>query len=474
MALSPLNSPCPPRPRHPNHSPASSSRNLPLLLLLLLLFLSSFLPFLSAQSPTTRASLDASPISWSYPHEAHHSLHAPLDKTAVYWNYGGSTVLTQSHIRLTPTTQDRRGWLWNEYPLEAANWEVEWVVEVTSKPHFGGDGMCMWVLAPMDDPSLIATRSDALEGPIFGMKTDFKGLGVCLDVYDNDSKRNNPTLFVLEQTRDSPVPQWHHDTDFEEDMVTDKPTSLSLHSDPAYTGHKCIAEVRNTGRYSRILAKLLHGVLHVYVDTSDSAQYKFCLAVNVRGKYKDHHLAFTAATGGVADNYDLREITTRYLKEEDKEFDDGQLGRLKTGSSGGWGTRGSSLFWLLVNGVSAGLIGVVALQLWTYHSLLTDRIDLVTICQRINPFILPHYAAHAALFLLLLFSASWWAAVANLPALGWKGWEFAKKAWLFSPATVGPVKGHAKGRVSVYWKLGGMLAFYAVMQLYYLYRLLAG
>ena len=445
-------------------------------LLFLLLSLSSFLPLACSQGvgATTRASLDASPISWNYPHEAHHSLHAPLDKTAVYWNYGGSTVLTQSLIRLTPAVQDRRGWLWNEYPLESANWEVEWVVEVASKPHFGGDGMCMWALQGLDDPSYIAARSDALDGPIFGMKSDFKGLAVCLDVYDNDNKRNNPTVFVLERTREQPVPLWHHDTDFEEDMLSDKPTSLTLHSDPAYSAHKCIADVRNTGRNSRLLVKLLHGVLHVYVDVSDNNAYKFCLAVNVKGQYKDHHLAFSAATGGVADNYDLKEITTRYLKEEDQDFDDQRLGRLRSGAGGGWGGRMSALYWLLVNALQAGLLGVVALQLWTYHSMLAERIDLVAICQRINPFILPHYAAHAALCALLLLAGAWWPLLFNLPALGWKVYEFVKKTWLFSPATVGPVKGHARGRVSVYWKLGGTLAFYALMQLWYLVRLFAG
>ena len=51
----------------------------------------------------------------------------------VYWNFGGSTVLTKSAIRLTPSTQDRRGWLWNEYPLESPHWEMEYKLEVFSK-----------------------------------------------------------------------------------------------------------------------------------------------------------------------------------------------------------------------------------------------------------------------------------------------------------------------------------------------------
>ncbi len=70
-------------------------------------------------------------MSTQYQPEVHHSLRPPLDGAQVYWNYGGSTVLTKHIIRLTPATQDRRGWLWNEYPLESINWEVEFKVRVT-------------------------------------------------------------------------------------------------------------------------------------------------------------------------------------------------------------------------------------------------------------------------------------------------------------------------------------------------------
>ena len=441
------------------------------ILLLLVTLLSSPLPVSSQASLSTRSALETSPVSMDHPVEQHHSLHTPLDKTQVYWNYGGSTVLTNSLIRLTPSTLDRRGWLWNEYPLESANWEVEWAMEVHSKPHFGGDGMCMWALAGVQDPSF-SQRADALDGPIFGMKPDFDGLGVCFDVYDNDNKRNNPAVFVLEQSRGANQRNWHHDTDYEEDMVTTKPATTP--HDPSYAAHKCIADFRNTGKSARVLVKLLHGVLHVYIDVSESGQYKFCLAVQLVGSYKDYHLAFSAATGGVADNVDIKEVSTRYLKDTDREFDDEKLGRLKSGLKSGWGRRMSALYWFVVNGASVAVIGIVGLQLWTYHSLLQQRIDLVAICQRINPFILPHYAGHALLCALLLLNAQWLPLLLNAPLLGWKAWEFAKKTWLFSPASVGPVKGHARGRVSVYWKLGGMLAFYAVMQLYYFYRLFAG
>jgi mannose-binding lectin 1 len=70
-------------------------------------------------------------------------------------------------------------------------------MEVFSKPHFGGDGLAFWVLAGDMDPSF-SSEPDSLNGPIFGMKSEFKGFGVLFDVYDNDNRRNNPSVFVLE------------------------------------------------------------------------------------------------------------------------------------------------------------------------------------------------------------------------------------------------------------------------------------
>ncbi len=58
-----------------------------------------------------------SPVSTQYKAEPQHSLHPPLDHSQVYWNFGGSSVLTKKFIRMTPATQGVKGWIWNEYPL---------------------------------------------------------------------------------------------------------------------------------------------------------------------------------------------------------------------------------------------------------------------------------------------------------------------------------------------------------------------
>jgi len=46
------------------------------------------------------------PVSHEHKIEQHHSLHSPIDKSQVYWNFGGSTVVTKNFIRLSPSTQD--------------------------------------------------------------------------------------------------------------------------------------------------------------------------------------------------------------------------------------------------------------------------------------------------------------------------------------------------------------------------------
>ncbi len=77
----------------------------------------------------------------------------------------------------------------------------------------------------------------------------------------------------------------------------------------------------------------------------DGVGYKFCLAVAFDKSYKDYHFAFSAATGQVADNHDLLEITTRYLAASDAEFDDSSLPSMNaTSSSSSLGT----FFWVML------------------------------------------------------------------------------------------------------------------------------
>lgn len=237
--------------------------------------------------------------------------------------------------------------------------------------------------------------------------------------------------------------------------------------------HKCVADIRNTGKSSKVLIKYLHKNLHVYVDNNEGLGYKFCLAVRLEEEFKDHHIAFTAATGQVADNHDILEITTRYLKQTDVEYDDSQLEHL--------GLQGyvqhhslNMLFYFLLSVLCGGCLAVAGYQIWQYHVLSAARIDVVQICAKINPYVLSHYVAHGALTVLLLLGGMYWFFLLNVPLLGWRLYEFSKKNFLFSPSLIGPAKGHAShAKYHIHIKLGGACVLYAIMEVVFLYRMFA-
>jgi hypothetical protein len=345
---------------------------------------------------------------------------------------------------------------------------VEVEFRVHSRGHFGGEGFCAWLISAADiDPSN-SQRSDSLNGPIFGLRDDFDGYGICIDVYDNDNKRNNPSVFVLNQDKKSGEKlSFDHDTDFENAMWKSLPNvfpAMFTKDAVKYSAYKCVADVRNGQMPSKLLFRVLHNILHVYVDSS-AAGYKYCFAVMMDRDTRDYHLAFSAATGQVADNHDINSISTRYLLDSSKEFDDTKLGRLgDIGKS--QGGRMGGLLSLIINLISIALIALVAFQLYTYHSLLTSRIDLVQICTQINAFVMPHYILHSFLAVMLLFSGRWIMFLFHVPALGFKVYEYVKKRMMFTPATIGPTKGHASGKISVYTLLGIHLGFYIVLEIY--------
>lgn len=108
-----------------------------------------------------------------------HSLYAPyIDQELQnrWWDFGAdSYVNTNKHIRLTRAAPSQTGWLWSRLPITAANYVVEVEFKISGDMgHLYGDGLAMWF-----------TKERAQEGPIFGSKDQFEGLGIFLDTYAN-------------------------------------------------------------------------------------------------------------------------------------------------------------------------------------------------------------------------------------------------------------------------------------------------
>lgn len=108
-----------------------------------------------------------------------HSLSQPYldsDLQSRWFDFGGSTVIrADQYIRLTGNYPSEAGWLFSRVPLTATNWEVEFEFKIHGSGTLFGDGMAFWV-----------TKSRVEEGPVFGMRDEFEGLGIFFDTYKNN------------------------------------------------------------------------------------------------------------------------------------------------------------------------------------------------------------------------------------------------------------------------------------------------
>jgi len=377
--------------------------------------------------------------------------------------------MTRNVMRLTQDTQDRKGWLWNDYPLESEHFEIEFTLEIFSKPNYGGDGMCMWVLSSDHDPSF-ADDDKGLSGAVLGMKEDFEGLGVCFDVYDNDQRRNNPSVFTLFQSKDKKK-EFNHDNDYEDDMIKAMPDSGSFGSSKEKMAHKCVADVRNAGKPHKILVKFLHGILHVYVDSQSGAGYKFCLSVKVEASLMDYHIAFTAATGQVADAHDVHEVSVRYLDVEDEDPDDLNMDSYSSGRSRSWGDT----FFTLIAYATYGLMGIAVNQAIIFKRLTTARIDIVRVCKSLNETIAGLFIAQAALTFICLITFNWLLLIFNIPMGIFRFYMFLNgEMHMREGAVTGDgEKGHGSSGVSTKIRIGANLGHGLLCTIYCIYRQLS-
>ena len=62
---------------------------------------------------------------------------------------------------------------------------------------------------------LISAESTYFDSDLYVfLVKDFRGLGVIFDIYDNDSRRNNPAIFILYNPNGTTV-NYNHDNDYQ-------------------------------------------------------------------------------------------------------------------------------------------------------------------------------------------------------------------------------------------------------------------
>ncbi|ETO17291.1 lectin, partial [Reticulomyxa filosa] len=145
-----------------------------------------------------------------------------------------------------------------------------------------------------------------LAGPIFGIREDFEGFGICFDTYDNDGSRDNPRIFVIKNEQGNMTSKWDHDHDFQQNLIREKPEKDLMHD--------CTCDYR--------LKELVKAIFTYRKGIS-------CLTIQIGMNTKGMHFAVSALTGQVADTHDIFVITSHYLTDKDAYVDDKRLSQYR-------------------------------------------------------------------------------------------------------------------------------------------------
>ena len=216
-----------------------------------------------------------------------HSLVPPYissDFQNKWWDFGGNTVVdSNNNIRLTFDRPSQTGWVFSRYPMNSKDFTVEFGAQVSGKgTHLYGDGMAFWL-----------TTERAIQGPVFGFKDMFNGLGIFVDTYRN-AKSDVDFPYVMA-------------------MLGDGKTSYDHKSDgKANEIGGCSAKNIRDGPF-KIRVTYKGGELTLDLQYHDKSEWENCFVVPDVQLPEQKYIGVTALTGELSDNHDLISISAMSL-----------------------------------------------------------------------------------------------------------------------------------------------------------------
>ncbi|EDQ84557.1 uncharacterized protein MONBRDRAFT_34633 [Monosiga brevicollis MX1] len=251
---------------------------------------------------TSRKSLGHDPAGYVYQHHtvAHPYMNSGMD--IPHWRIGGSTLVTDSYIRLTPDRQSRRGYLWNSRPYKLLATQVpedegsmsDFQLDISFHVHgqgvrLYGDGFAVWY-----------TKESEEMGPVFGNRDKFTGLGIFFDTYSNVQQGHQQYISVMigdgEQAYD-------HDVDGGDAKIAGCPLRFRSRSD-------------EVPYHARIIYQ--DKILRMHLDLN-TGNWHECFVVRRVHLPPGYHFGVTAATGDLADNHDIISFKVSEPVEMDPE-----------------------------------------------------------------------------------------------------------------------------------------------------------
>eukprot|EP01105_Mastigella_eilhardi_P006735 TRINITY_DN18298_c0_g1_i1.p1 TRINITY_DN18298_c0_g1~~TRINITY_DN18298_c0_g1_i1.p1 ORF type:complete len:420 (+),score=144.79 TRINITY_DN18298_c0_g1_i1:63-1262(+) len=235
------------------------------------------------------------------PHSLH-SFHLPL------WTVTGDASIYADFVRLVPDRQSKRGAFWDMKPVEASDWEVEFDFRIFGVSPTGADGIAFWY-----------AKEPAILGSLFGNKELFSGLGVIVDTYDNDKMGTHPYVFGLVNDGTYRFTEQEHD---HRDH-----TAGTEGKEAAAFGelNGCTFRMRNGALPSSLKVTYLNKELKVQSRLNPSAEWKQCFTIQNLVLSPGGFFGFSAATGDLADNHDIHNVTVTFLDNDAIALDSADL-----------------------------------------------------------------------------------------------------------------------------------------------------
>lgn len=213
-----------------------------------------------------------------------HSLVRPYQgsgMTIPYWDFLGSTIVTNNYIRLTPDLQSKQGSLWNAVPCNLKNWELKVHFKVHGKGReLFGDGFAIWY-----------AKDRMQEGPVFGSKDHFQGLAIILDTYSNHNGQHNHQHPYVSAMINNGTLEYDHDRD-------------GTHTQLA----GCEAKFRNLEFDTHLTVRYERDTLTVSTDIANKGAWKECFSVKGVKLPTGYYFGMSANTGDLSDNHDILSI----------------------------------------------------------------------------------------------------------------------------------------------------------------------
>jgi len=218
-----------------------------------------------------------------------HSFKAPFStgKNGIrWWDVGGEVFVQQDSIHLTENVKSKKGFVWNRSPVMLKDWEVDLEFKITGADRLGADGLAFWY-----------ARDRMVEGDAFGSKATWNGLGVFVDTFDNDRKRDNPYINII---------------------VNDGTKTYSADKDGKdIQSAGCMAQVRKTENpvWLRVRHDSSKGEVTVSYSLVAGApdhegSWKICGTVRA-DLPTGYYFGVSAATGGLSDVHEVLSFSTK-------------------------------------------------------------------------------------------------------------------------------------------------------------------